>query len=206
MKKSVINILTIFPDQVRSYLEVGILNRAESKGIVKYNTVDIRDFSDNKHRKVDDTPFGGGAGMVMMAPVVVGALESIKKPGIKVLLSPTGEKFSQETAEELSGKDLTFICGRYTGIDYRVESFADRIISVGDFIVSGGELPALMITEAVVRLIPGVLGDSESLQEDKGYPVFTRPREFRGMNVPEVLVSGDHKKIRKYRDREVKNG
>ena len=144
--------------------------------------------------------------MVMMAPVVVRALESLQTPGIKILLSPSGERFTKKISTELAGSDLTLICGRYAGIDHRVTNYVDRIIAVGDVIVSGGELPALMAAEAVVRLIPGVLGDSQSLEEDMGYPVYTRPREFRGMRVPEVLVSGDHGKIRDYRDREAKYG
>ncbi len=204
MKTTTINILTIFPEQVECYFKAGILNRARNKGFFKYNVVDIRDFSDNKHKKVDDMPYGGGPGMVMMVPVVVKALENVSGAGIKILLSPSGKKFSQKTAGELSGKNLTLICGRYTGIDYRVVNFVDRVISVGDFIVSGGELPALMITEAVVRLVPGVLGDVESIQEDMGYPVYTRPRKFRGLKVPEVLISGDHRKIRSYRDHEAR--
>lgn len=206
MKKTTINILTIFPRQVECYFEAGILNQAGNKGLLEYNIVDIRDFSQDKHRKVDDLPYGGGPGMVMMTPVVVRALESVKDPGIKILLSPSGEGFNQKIAAEFSGKNLTLICGRYTGIDYRVTEFVDRVVSVGDFIVSGGELPALMITEAVVRLLPGVLGDSESLDEDRGYPVYTRPKEFRGLKVPEVLISGNHKKIRDYREQEARYG
>lgn len=206
MKKITINILTIFSTQVSCYFEVGILKQAENKGLAVYNVIDLRDFTEDKHRKVDDIPYGGGPGMVMMAPVVVKALESINDPGIKILLSPGGEKFTQKMTSEFTGKNLTLICGRYTGIDHRIMQFVDREISVGDFVVSGGELPALVITEAVVRLIPGVLGDSESIREDKGYPVYTRPREFRGLKVPKVLISGDHKKIRNYRDREAKYG
>ncbi|MBN2407577.1 MAG: tRNA (guanosine(37)-N1)-methyltransferase TrmD [Elusimicrobia bacterium] len=206
MKRAIgINFLTIFPAQIRSYLDVGILNRAEKKEIVKYNVVDIRDFSEDKHRKVDDIPYGGGPGMVMMAPVVVKALESVKEPGIRILMSPSGEKFDQSVAEELSGNDITLISGRYTGIDHRVTNFVDRVMSVGDFIVSGGELPSLMLAEAVVRLIPGVLGDEGSLGEDRGYPVYTRPRQFRNLEVPRVLLSGDHKKIEEFRDQEAKN-
>ena len=206
MKTTVINILTIFPEQVKKYLEAGIPSRAASKGIVEYNVVDIRDFAPDKSRKVDDMPYGGGPGMVMAVPVVVDALESLARPGIRILLSPSGEDFVQETARELSGQDMTLICGRYTGIDYRIRNYIDRVISVGRFILSGGELPALVITEAAVRLIPGVLGDIKSLDEDRGYPVYTRPREFRGDSVPEVLISGDHKKIEEYREQEAKYG
>jgi len=197
-----INILTIFPEAVSCYLETGMAGRAAKKGLVEYNIVDIRDFSGDKHRKVDDIPYGGGPGMVMQVEPVVKALESLKNPGLKILLCPSGEKYDQGTAEELAGKNITLICGRYTGIDYRIVKFVDRIISVGDYILSGGELPALTITESVIRLIPGVLGDEKSLEEDKGYPVYTRPREFRGLKVPEVLISGDHKKIEEFRNQE----
>ncbi|MFC2062094.1 tRNA (guanosine(37)-N1)-methyltransferase TrmD [Elusimicrobiota bacterium] len=206
MKKAIINILTIFPEQVKAYTEVGILNQALSKDLVEYNIVDIRDFSEDKHRKVDEIPYGGGPGMVMQAPVVVRAIESLNDPGIKILLEPGGEEFTQDSAETLVGSNITLICGRYTGIDFRVRNFVDRIVSVGDFIVSGGELPALIITEAVVRLMPGVLGDQRSIEEDKGYPVYTRPREFRGLKVPEVLFTGNHRKIKEFRDQEAKYG
>lgn len=204
LKKVTINIVTIFPDQVKSYVEIGILNQAVKSNAVVYNIVNIRDFSQNKHKKVDGLPYGGGPGMVMKAPDVVKAIESIRKPGMKILLAPSGEEFDQKAARKLVGKDLTLISGRYTGIDYRVRAFVDKVMSVGNFIVSGGELPALIITEAVVRLIPGVLGDERSIEEDKGYPVYTRPRNFRGLKVPEVLISGNHKKIQEFRNREAK--
>ncbi|MGM0441698.1 MAG: tRNA (guanosine(37)-N1)-methyltransferase TrmD [Elusimicrobiota bacterium] len=204
MKK--INILTIFPRPVENFTEVGILNQAFKKGKVTYNVVNIRDFSEDKHRKVDDKPYGGGPGMVIKAPPVVRALESIENPGTKILLSPGGEEFNQSTAEEFIDKNFTLICGRYAGIDQRVKKYIDRIISTGKYIVSGGELPALLFTEAVIRLIPGVLGDKKSLEEDKGYPLYTRPREFRGEKVPPVLLSGNHEKIKKFREREASYG
>ncbi len=204
MKK--IHILTIFPDRVKKFTEVGILNQAAIKGKVSYNIVNIRDYSANKHKKVDNKPYGGGPGMVMSAPPVVKALESIEYPGTKILLSPGGEQFTQATAEQLKSKNLTLICGRYTGIDERVKKYVDRIISTGNYIVSGGELPALLITEAVVRLVPGVLGDSKSLEEDKGYPLYTRPRDYRGDKVPPVLLSGNHEKIKKFKEQEASYG
>lgn len=199
-KSIFINILTIFPEQVRSYISVGILNRAVEKGLIKFNILDIRDFSLNKHRKIDDIPYGGGPGMVMGVDAVVLAIESIKEPGVKILLSPSGKLFTQKTAKYLTGGNLTLICGRYTGIDFRINKFVDKIISVGNFIVSGGELPALLITEAVIRLMPGVLGNELSLSEDKGYPIYTRPYNFRDLKVPDVLLSGDHKKIKEFRE------
>lgn len=200
-----INILTIFPEQVESFIKIGMLEQAARKDLAEYNIVDIREYSDNKHRKVDDMPYGGGPGMVMSAGPVIKALESLDRPGIKILLAPNGESFNQTAAAELSGQDMTLICGRYTGIDYRVREYADRIYSVGNYIVSGGELPALIITEAAVRLIPGVLGDEKSLDEDRGYPVYTRPQNFRGMEVPEVLLSGNHKKIEDFRNQKQEN-
>ncbi|MEA3507193.1 MAG: tRNA (guanosine(37)-N1)-methyltransferase TrmD [Elusimicrobiota bacterium] len=200
-----INILTIFPGQVESFVKIGMLEQSARKNLAEFNIVDIRKFSDNRHRKVDDMPYGGGPGMVMSAPPVIRALESLEQPGIKILLAPNGEDFNQTEAAKLAGRDMTLICGRYTGIDYRVREYVDRIFSVGNYIVSGGELPALIITEAAVRLIPGVLGDEKSLEEDRGYPVYTRPQNFRGMEVPEVLLSGNHKKIEDFRDRKQEN-
>ena len=204
MEKSVINLLTIFPDAVKSYLSVGMLGKAGEKELVEYNVVDLRDFAENRHRQVDDIPYGGGPGMVMMAPVVVSAIESLKCPGEIILMSPAGEKFTQQTAKEMSGRNLTFICGRYAGVDERVKKYIHREISVGDYILSGGELAALTVLEASVRLTPGVLGDARSSQEDKGYPLYTRPRNFRGMEVPEILLSGNHKKIDNFREQEAK--
>ncbi len=200
-----INIITIFPEQISSFLNIGMLNQAAEKDIVRYTVVDMRDFSQNRHRKVDDEPYGGGPGMVMLAPPVIRAIESLKRPGEKILLAPNGENFNQEKAKAIAGKDITLICGRYTGIDYRVRKYVDKVFSVGNYIVSGGELPALIITEAAVRLIPGVLGDCKSLQEDRGYPVYTRPQSFRDMAVPEVLLSGDHKKIENFRKQNQEN-
>ena len=202
----IINILTIFPDPVRAYTETGMLSRASDRELAVFNIVDIRGFSENKHRKVDDMPYGGGPGMVMAVDVIVRALESLDNPGRTILLSPEGRVFSQKEARRLTAEDLTLICGRYMGIDHRIVNFVDEVVSVGNYILSGGELPALVIAEAVTRLIPGVLGDERSIEEDKGYPIFTKPREFRGLKVPDVLLSGDHAKIEEYRKREARYG
>ena len=202
----IINILTIFPDPVEAYLREGMLRRASDKGLVEFNTVNIRDFSLNRHRKVDDIPYGGGPGMVMGVDVTVKALESLDKPGRKVLLSPSGKLFTRQDARRLGEDDLTLICGRYMGIDHRIREFIDETVSVGEYILSGGELPALTVAEAVTRLIPGVLGDERSLEEDRGYPIYTRPREFRGFKVPDVLLSGDRVRIKEFREREAAYG
>ncbi len=204
--KNIINILTIFPEPVKSYIEYGMVARAVEKEKVAFNIIDIRDFSEDKHRKVDDVPYGGGPGMVMKVDIIARALESLENPGVKILLSPGGEDFNQDMANDLAGENMTLICGRYMGIDYRIREFVDRVISTGNYIVSGGELPALIISEAVTRLIPGVLGDKRSIKEDRGYPIYTRPREYRGLKVPEVLLSGNHKKIEEYREQEAGYG
>ncbi|MGM0568824.1 MAG: tRNA (guanosine(37)-N1)-methyltransferase TrmD [Elusimicrobiota bacterium] len=201
-----ISILTIFPHAVRKYAETGIMGRAEDKGAVEFRIVDIRDFSADKHNKVDFPPYGGGPGMVMSPEPIVRALESVENPGIKILMSPSGELFCRERARELSGENLTLVCGRYAGVDERVRKYVDRVISIGDYVLSGGELPALVVAEAAVRLVPGVLGSEKSAEEDRGYPQYTRPRIFRGEGVPEVLLSGDHGKIDKFRKQEARYG
>ncbi|NLB34867.1 MAG: tRNA (guanosine(37)-N1)-methyltransferase TrmD [Elusimicrobia bacterium] len=201
------NILTIFPGEVRAYTEIGMLRKAATGGLAEYNIIDIRDFAPEPHKKVDDIPYGGGPGMVITVDTVVRALESLENPGLKILLSPAGKKYSQEDAARISRlESITLICGRYMGIDHRIREFIDEVVSVGDYILSGGELPALTIIESATRLIPGVLGDARSLKEDKGYPIYTRPRVFRGLEVPEVLLSGDHEKIKKFREGEAAYG
>ncbi len=205
-KETIINILTIFPDAVREYTRVGILEQARKKGLADFRVIDLRAFSSDKHKKVDAPSYGGGPGMVMSVEPIVQALESIPNPGLKILLSPTGEVFDRKLAGKLAGKNLTLICGRYAGIDERVKKYIDRVISIGDFVLSGGELPALVVAEAALRLVPGVLGNEQSSQEDLGYPSYTRPQTFRGDKVPEVLLSGDHREIEKFRKREARYG
>jgi tRNA (guanine37-N1)-methyltransferase len=209
-----ISVATIFPEIFRSYLGESIMGRAVQKGIIKVDIHDIRDYTEDRHRTVDDTPYGGGPGMVMKPDVIAAALEDIKSDGIETLTimpTPEGRQFNQHMADEMSKtkKRLLFLCGRYEGVDERIKRvFVDEEISVGDYVLTGGELPALVIIDAVVRLLPGVVGDEESLKEESfswgllDYPHYTRPPEWRGIRVPEVLLSGNHKKIREWRRKE----
>ncbi|GIW23097.1 MAG: tRNA (guanine-N(1)-)-methyltransferase [Candidatus Sericytochromatia bacterium] len=203
-----IDILTIFPNFFNSPLNTSILKRAIEKNQVSINILNIRDFSENKHKKVDDIPYGGGCGMVMKPEPIFKAYESIKKlDNFKtILVSPQGKVFNQSYAKDLSlYKQLIFICGHYEGIDERVKNIVTDEISIGDYILTGGELSALVIIDSVVRLLPNVLGNQESWKNDSfsdgllDYPHYTRPREFRNMKVPEVLLSGNHQEINKWR-------
>lgn len=202
------DIITIFPRILDSYLNESILKRAQKKGLIKINTHNLRDFTGDKHKKVDDTPYGGGPGMVFKAEPVAKAVAKIKSKNKSrvILFSLRGEKFSQETAHRLAKYDqLIFICGRYEGVDERVAKYvADEEISIGDFVLSGGELPAAVVIEAVSRLVPGVLGKIESLEELKGtYSVYTKPEiariDGKKRHVPKILLSGNHKKIDEWR-------
>ena len=211
-----IDILTIFPDMFDAVLNESLIKKAQEKNLVEIRVHDIRSFAEDKHRTVDDTPFGGGGGMVMKLEPLCKALESIldekeeKERTSIVLTTPQGELFSEERAKELSLKNhLVIICGHYKGVDERLgRLYPLQEISIGDYVLTGGEIPAMTILDAVVRLIPGVLGDFESAQADSFYdgilgpPQFTRPTEFRGLKVPEVLLSGDHEKIRLWRKKE----
>lgn len=208
-----LSILTLFPDVVSTYLGASILGNAEERGLVEFEVMDIRDHAEGKHRQVDDRPFGGGPGMVLMPGPVVAAVEAARLghvPGAQVvLLTPQGERFDQQMAEELArAEGLILVCGRYEGFDERISEVLDaREISIGDYVLSGGEIPALAVTEAVVRLLPGVLGHEESARDDSFTtgllegPQYTRPREFRGLAVPEVLFSGNHAAIEAWRER-----
>ncbi|WP_297214065.1 MULTISPECIES: tRNA (guanosine(37)-N1)-methyltransferase TrmD [Thermodesulfovibrio] len=209
----IFEVLTIFPEVIECYLKHGIVGRALKRGIAQVKVYNLRDFTTDKHKKVDDYPYGGGAGMVMQIEPFFNAIKQIKSDGKKrkiILLSPQGRRFNQEVALEFQRKMavLTFICGRYEGIDERIKALVDEEISIGDYVLSGGELPALVIIDSILRLIPGALGDEISAEEDsfmKGfldYPHYTRPEEFEGMRVPEILLSGDHKKIALWRRRE----
>jgi tRNA (guanine37-N1)-methyltransferase len=190
-----------------------IIQRAWEEGLLDLRVHDLRDYSLNKHRKVDDTPFGGGVGMVMNVEPIARVIAAIKKevPETRtILLSPGGRPFDQEKAWELSRlPSLTLICGRYEGIDERVRlHFVDEEISIGDYVLTGGEIPAMVLVEAISRLVPGVLGDPESVVEESftdgllEYPQYTRPRDYQGFKVPEILISGDHKKIRDWQKAE----
>ena len=207
------DIVSIFPGMFESPFADSIIQRAWEEGLLDLRVHDVRDYSLNKHRKVDDTPFGGGVGMVMNVEPIARVIAAIKKevPETRtILLSPGGRPFDQEKAWELSRlPSLTLICGRYEGIDERVRlHFVDEEISIGDYVLTGGEIPAMVLVEAISRLVPGVLGDPESVVEESftdgllEYPQYTRPRDYQGFKVPEILISGDHKKIRDWQKAE----
>jgi len=206
-----IDILTVFPG-VFSPLDESIVRRAREKKIVDIQVWDLRDFSeDRRHRKVDDAAYGGGRGMVLACGPIFAGVEEIRKynpHGTVILTSPQGAVFSQELAVSLSRKEgLILICGRYEGVDERVTSICDLEVSIGDYVLTGGELPAMVIVDAVVRLIPGVLPEGASCDDSfmdalLDWPCYTRPAEFRGMKVPEVLISGDHAKVKEWRRRQ----
>ena len=208
------DIVTIFPEFFKGPFEVGIIRRGREQGLIDVQVHDLRDFTSDRHRTVDDRPFGGGAGMVFKPEPVFRAVESIRSGGLTevVVLSAAGRKFNQAEALRLSkAEHVILICGRYEGIDERVvEHLATAEISIGDFIVSGGEIAAAVVVDAVSRYVPGVVGKEESLLRDSfsdpaeevqlvEHPHYTRPAEFRGWKVPEVLISGDHEAVRKWR-------
>ena len=203
------DVLTIFPEFFATPLRQGVIGRAIEKGVLEVRTLNIRDFATDRHRTTDDCPYGGGSGMVMKVEPVVGALESLgPAERRKVLLTtPQGRPFNHKVARALAGDglNLVIICGRYEGFDERIRKFADMEISVGDYVITGGEAAALVIIDAVGRLVPGVLGDNLSKEEDSfaggllEYPQYTRPEDFRGMRVPEVLLSGNHGEIKRFR-------
>jgi len=204
-----INIITAFPEFFKSPFKTSIIKRGIQKGKVDIEIFDLRDFSDNKHKKIDDYPYGGGPGMVLMVKPIYDAVSVIKSKNSEfktILLSPQGEKLTQQKIRKLSNeKNLILICGHYKGVDERVKTIIDEEISIGDYILSGGEIAALIIIDSIVRLIPGVIGDIESADSDsfeKGFldhPHYTKPRSFKELEVPEVLLSGDHKKIEDWR-------
>jgi tRNA (guanine37-N1)-methyltransferase len=207
-----IDIITIFPKMFSPVLKESIIKRAQKKGKVIFFIHDLRIYSGNKHRKVDDRPFGGGSGMVMRAEPIFDAVKDVReksktKKSKVVLLCPQGKRLDQKTAKRLSKeKQLILICGHYEGIDERVrQHLVDEEISIGDYVLTGGELPAMVLVDAVVRLLPGVLGDKNSLNFESfegnllEYPQYTRPANYLGMKVPEVLICGDHKKIELWR-------
>lgn len=208
------DILTLFPKMVSSVLEESILKRAQEKGLLDVRVINIRDYATDKHKMVDDYPYGGGAGMVMKPEPIFGAIDRIKKDNTElriILVSPQGGTFNHNKAVELSRekKRLVFICGHYEGIDERVKiGLGAEEISIGDYILTGGELAALVIIDASARLIPGVLGDEESARHESfadfilDYPQYTRPPEYKGMNVPDALLSGNHEEIKKWRRRQ----
>lgn len=206
-----IDILTLFPDMFEGPLDESVLRQARERGILDIRITDIRDFATDKHRTTDDYQYGGGSGMVMKPGPIFEAVESVLGGGrdentAVVLLSARGRLFDQKLAHELARADrMVLVCGRYKGIDERVATLATHEISIGDYVVTGGELAAMVVADSVSRLIPGVLGDIESAESDSffdgilGPPLYTRPEDFRGMRAPEALISGDHERIRLWR-------
>ena len=215
-----VNLLTIFPDIFESFLKTSLVGKSISRGLLKTTVTNIRDFSAPPHNKVDDTPYGGGAGMVMLPEPLVASIEAVKAQDPQthvVLLSPSGDRFTQVKAKQLSERpSVTFVCGRYEGIDQRVIDLAiDEEISVGDFVVMGGEVPSMLVIEACLRLQPGVLHNAESTSHESfspelaggelvEAPQYTRPENFRGRTVPPILLSGNHKAIAEWRLKEAK--
>ncbi len=208
------HVLTIFPEMFNGFLNESILKKAQGKGVIKIKLHDIRKYSEDKHHKVDDTPYGGGAGMLFMPQPLFDCIEDVKKKVPKapvIYMSPKGQRMTQIRAEKLNTKFTQYIllCGHYEGIDQRViDKLVDMEISLGDFVMSGGEIPAMAFIDVMSRLVPGTLGNIESHQEEtfskklnrkKEYPHYTRPAEFRGMKVPEVLLNGNHAEIEKWR-------
>ncbi len=208
----IIDVVTLFPSVFSGFLGESILKRAQEQGLVKINLINLRDFSKDKHKKVDAPPYGGGPGMVIMAEPVFDAVEHLRKNGREesflVMLTPGGVRYDQTLAQELSKqKGLILLCGHYEGFDERVsQGLSPLEVSVGDYVLTGGEVPAMVVMDSVIRLIPGVLGSGESLTQESfaegklEYPQYTRPPEVRGMEVPPVLLSGDHEKIREWRE------
>jgi tRNA (guanine37-N1)-methyltransferase len=208
-----IDILTLFPDMFTGFLQGSLLGAARERGLVDIRLIDIRDFAEGPHRQVDDRPFGGGPGMLLMPGPVVASIEHVQgqatAPGQVILFTPGGRRLDQPLVEELARRDrLVLVCGRYEGFDARVaQTVGAEEISIGDYVLSGGEVAAMVVVDAVARLLPGVLGHEESARQDSfsGHerlvegPQYTRPREFRGLHVPEVLLSGDHRRIEAWR-------
>ena len=211
-----LHFLTLFPEIIEPALGASLLGKARRRGIVTTNVIQIRDFATDRHRTVDDTPYGGGAGMLLRADVLHRAWRkavprrpprTAKRKLATILLSPQGRHFDQPMARELSGySKLVFVCGHYEGVDERfIEHCVDLEVSIGDYVLTGGELPALVMADTITRLLPGVVGNPESITEDSledgllKYPQYTRPRVFQGMAVPEVLLGGNHKRIAEWR-------
>ena len=199
-----IDILTLFPEMFDNVFNESIIKRAKDKNLVNINIHNFRDNSPLNNKQVDDTIYGGGPGMLLRCEPIFETMDKIE-PGYVVLLSPDGEKFDQKMAMEISKKDhLIFICGHYEGFDERIKTLSDKIVSIGDYVLTGGEIPCMVMVDSITRLIPGVINseslDSESFNDNYlDYPMYTKPYEYRGMKVPDVLVSGDHKKIDEWR-------
>ena len=205
-----IDILTLFPNMFDNVFDESIIKRAKSSSKVSINVHNFRDYSLDSHKKVDDTPYGGGGGMVLMAQPIYDCVESLRTKDSKVIiLTPSGTPYKQKIAYDLSKeKHLIIICGHYEGFDERIMALADIQLSIGDYVLTGGEIPAMVLVDSITRLLPGVIKEEshleDSFNEEKllDYPTYTKPQNFRGMEVPEVLISGDHKKIAEYRYQE----
>jgi len=201
-----IDVLTLFPTMISGPLSESIPGRIQERGLATIRVHDLREFGLGRHRSVDDTPYGGGAGMVMRVEPVVAAIEAVRRPeSTVILLDPGGEVFRQARAADLAARDhLVLVCPRYEGVDERIRAFVDMELSIGDYVVTGGELPALVVIDAVIRLLPGAIDDASTSEESFGaglleYPQYTRPPSFRGMDVPPILTSGDHGAIATWR-------
>ena len=204
-----IDILTLFPSMFEGFINESIIKRAIEKGLVEINIYNFRDYSLDPHKKVDDYPYGGGEGMVLMPQPIFDCVESIRTPdSMVILMTPQGIKYNQKIAYELTNfKHLIIICGHYEGFDERIRSLADIELSIGDFVLTGGEIPAMAISDSIIRLLDGVILKESSLNDSFNnnlldYPVYTHPADFRGMKVPDVLLSGHHKNIDEYRKSE----
>ena len=201
-----IDILTLFPEMFINFDKESIIKRAIDKGIIEINIIDFRTFSKEKNNKVDDTPYGGGSGMVLMCQPIYDAIERIKTKGSKVImLTPDGKVYNQKTAYDLSKeKHLILLCGHYEGFDERIRNIVDLELSIGDYVLTGGEYPAMVVADSIIRLVPGVINEDSHLIDSFNdnlldYETYTKPADFRGMKVPDVLISGDHKKIDEFR-------
>ena len=206
----IFDVITIFPDMFEAPMSASIVGLARERGLIEFRTHDLRDYTHDKHRTTDDYPYGGGPGLVMKPEPIFEALEAVQEleddPGLVVIFTPAGTTFTQPLAEELANHErLIMICGRYEGFDERVASLADLELSIGDYVLTGGELPAMIVADAISRHVPGVLGDDESAADESfsegllEYPQYTRPAEYRGVSVPDVLRSGDHARIAAWR-------
>ncbi|HBG32682.1 MAG TPA: tRNA (guanosine(37)-N1)-methyltransferase TrmD [Acholeplasmataceae bacterium] len=205
----IIDIVTIFPEFFDTFLGTSIIKRAIESKFVEINLHQLRDYSHNKHKKIDDTPYGGGVGMLMQFPPFYDVIDKLKGEQTKViLLSPQGKLFNQETAKSLAQSNhLILLCGHYEGIDARVESLIDMELSIGDYVLTGGEIPAMIVADTVSRLLPGVIHEDSSLEDSLQngllkYPQYTKPDHYKGFDVPEVLLSGNHQNIEKWRNEE----
>ena len=201
-----IDILTLFPEMFQTFKTESIIKRAIEKGLVEINIIDFRKYSKDPHQKVDDTPYGGGSGMVLMCQPIYDCIESIKKENSKVImLTPDGTLYKQKIAYDLAQeKHLILLCGHYEGFDERIRNIVDMEISIGDYVLTGGEIPAMVVSDSVIRLVDGVIDKNSHLVDSFNdslldYETYTKPYDFRGMKVPDVLISGDHKKIDDFR-------